>query len=182
MLKEGKQRVIAWLMIGGLVVMFFGLVLWLMFAGGGSLRYLYTHGADKSYEPMVGFALLVGLSGAALIVAGLVVGLMEAFSSNAKKPIVRVEGCYVVGRYIQGPGGANLYEEPTGSDEEATYFVRMSMPGGQKMEFRCAPEVFHAACDGLRGSVVYQGNWLGQFVPERPMGAQAPQDPFRPST
>ncbi len=118
--------------------------------------------------------------GLVLVVAGLLMGWMEAFGDPAKKPVQRASGVYVIAKVVADKRAFPVIDPEFHDPDDLRYLVQFDIQGRGKVEMETAPEVFDQVGEGMNGDIVYQGRWLNQFTflpraADRPMG----EGPFR---
>lgn len=129
---------------------------------------------------------LVFLGGLGLLGFGLYYGWQHGSATGAsKKPIERVAGTYIIGKLILTKrGGEQVFDPEMYDPDELQLLVQVRMPGKGKEELITEGIVFNSVGEGMTGTIVHQGRWLCQFIPDqkaevaRSHAGDLPPDPF----
>lgn len=119
------------------------------------------------------------LIGVLLVAGALIAGRAHeqgSISGRSKGPIT-IETCRVLAKYGIDELGQMQFEE-LDSYPGIKLYVRLWFPDGKQVEYRCPLEVFSFCADGMWGSAVVQGDWLGQFKPKPAPGSDTSQNPY----
>jgi hypothetical protein len=179
--KEAMNRVGA--MIGGGCLMSVIGVTAFFFGGGISLLRALAGQSDGAEGVIIGvICMLMAVGGLVLVIVGLFVGIREGSGDNRDKPEQRVPQTYIIGKLVLDLKGEQVYDPDMYEPEELQLLVQVRMPGKRKEEFKTHPLVFNSIGEGMTGTVVFQGRWLSQFIPEIKPGGPSqdslPPDPF----
>ena len=149
---EGKEKVIATMMIVGVAGFLFGLFFFfLAIVFGSSLCF------------GLGGLLVIGgiLSGA----LSLYIGFSHNRASGADGPTRPQEEARVQTRFAINGIGEMIFDNYDYDAEDARFYVKGQYPNGRRDEFECARPVFDQCGEGMRGLITVQGSWLSMFVP-----------------
>lgn len=166
-----KERIVGWLLVGGLIVTAISGMLCWMFSVAGVYRGTYTRTPITNQITDPGTLNLVPLT-----ILGIVVGLVMMFGgvgyglwsmSRSRSGPRRIEPNFrVLARYCYD-GSQNLITSDW--DVEAAdnprFYVRAVLENGVVGEFETSPQVYFHAGEGMAGEAELQGQWLGKFVP-----------------
>jgi hypothetical protein len=157
-----KETVIGCGLMGGLGLLVLGYVVGFMLVGGGLLRLGFTRGED-------GNTILLSVVGPVIMIVGLVViaasifhGFMSMRKTNQQEAVNHPD-VLVVARFAINEVGEMVFQDFDPDDPDTKLFVHLKFPGGRNGEFRCPLPVFDCCGEGMRGSAIVKGDWLGGF-------------------
>lgn len=166
-----RQTLIGCSLVGGGCLFVSGLVLTLMFAGGGVLRGLYTKGGDLSMYGARFAGLAIATVGALLGAVGVAYGLWHARDRSAKAPQETAEGVVVVAKFASDLQGNLVMYDDAPEPESTRFYVRLAYPSGKRAEMRCDHRLYQSIGEGMVGTITFQGQWLGWFEPDLGRGS-----------
>ena len=114
---------------------------------------------------VVVFPVGLGVVGFALCMWALVFGLKIGFGRDDKAPVKVVRGASIIAAFIDSKEG-RVFDPDMFDPADLWYFVHVHLPTGEKLEFKTSESVFSTLGEGLKGTVTYQGKWLGKFERE----------------
>ncbi len=168
---SGKERLVGWLLVGGLVLMVVcGILTW-MFSVAGVYRGTYTRTPITNQITDAGTLNLVPLTIAGMVIGLLMMlaGLGYAFFSMAKQNKGErrvVEHFQILSRYCYDKNQNLLTAEwDIEVAEKPKFYIRGRTPEGLVGEFETTVEVYFMSGEGMYGEAELQGQWLGRFVP-----------------
>jgi hypothetical protein len=94
--------------------------------------------------------------------------LFSGFQTNKRATTASartIASTRVVARFALNPIGEMIFSEVPTDDPDWKLYVRLQVPDGHSEELRCAGPVFDVCGEGLYGTAVVQGDWLGGFSP-----------------
>jgi hypothetical protein len=172
-----RESLIGFLIYGGLALMPCGLIVWLMLAFGGAVRFLKSQGTDPSGLALRGLGPLLIILGILMTLTGILWGLAAGRTRRPKGPLVADPGAQIVARFAMDHGELLTDEWQFEGAEDPRYYVKVRHVDGRVAEYETVPEVFAYCADGMQGEAVFQGGWLARFTP-RVGGAQPMVDHF----
>ncbi len=166
-----KERLVGWLLVGGLVVtVISGILLW-VFSVAGIYRGTYTRKPFTNEITDAGTLNLVPLT-----ILGIAAGVLMMFGGVGY-------GFYTMQRERSGPRRTennfrvlarycyDRTQQLITSDldieiaDRPKFYVRGVLENGVIGEFETTLEVYYQAGEGMFGEAEIQGKWLGRFVP-----------------
>ncbi len=149
--EEFNQKLITFGLIGGVILMLFGIIGMAMFFSPGTVF-------------LAIFCFLMVIGGGGLIGGSIFYGIALDKSSKSGPEVVE-PNCRIMARY-----GVNAQNEIMSSDwaNDSECFkphVRLHSPTRGAMEFQCAFPVWDQCGEGMIGEAVIQGRWLSSFKP-----------------
>jgi hypothetical protein len=148
--------------MGGIGLIVVGLFVGMMFAAGGSLRFTQSGGRDIGMVVLAVLGPIMILAGLALI-AGCIIYGFAAAKRQGSKAMENHRDVLVVARFAMNEIGEMVFQDFDPDDPDTKLFVQLKFPGGRNAEFRCRIEVFDRCCEGMRGTAITKGDWLGGF-------------------
>lgn len=157
-------------------VLVWGLFGIFLFLGGWGLLWIRMFARDMN--PLTGLAAPLTVIGIGFVcaVGALIYGLKISRGNPRNSPVRVASGVYVIAKLAEGKDGP-VYDIDV-YDGQVNLLVQVALADGTRLEFNTSREVFDTVGEGLRGKIVYQGRWLGQF--ERQIGAEADVRPYVP--
>lgn len=163
-----KENWIGCLIYGGFGSIVFGfMVLWL-FTLGGALRFLNSKGSDGLMYTLKGLGFVPIVAGVAMVVTGLVQGFRasRAAQVGTGKAVYRDPGVRVIARFGLDDEGRTIFEGwQIEQQDKPKYLVKLEHSDGRIAEYYTRPEVWMRCGEGMRGEALFDGGWLGGFVP-----------------
>jgi hypothetical protein len=174
-----KERIVGWLLVGGLVLTVISGGLCWLFSVAGIYRGTYTRTpvtnqiTDPGTINLVPLTILGFVVGLAMMFAGVGYGAWSMAKSR-KGPRRVVPNFKVLARYCYD-SGQNLITADYDVDvaENPRYYVRGVLENGVVGEFETSPQVYYNAGEGMYGEAELQGQWLGRFMPYIGAGIQS---------
>jgi len=160
-----------WLIAGiGMLVGGFLLGAMMVIAGSGSRSIVLV--------AMAGLFFLVSFAGLVVLVVTLSAGLRSTSRSTKAAPL-RLDAARIQARYAINSLGETIFDESylDFEDPKTKLYVRISAPGMNGSEFKCQAPVWTRCGEGMEGTAVIQGDWLGQFFPK--IAGPSQGDPYR---
>lgn len=166
--------------MAGLAMIVIGLVLTLMFVGGGAARTANTKG-EEPYLLLMGFsALAISVMGICLVGWGVFGGLIRVRRQSKPGQPTTVARGQIVARYAYDAQGRMSFDVPPDDAWEHKFYVKIAFEDARRGEFRAPWPVYCMCGEGLLGTVEFQGDWIGKFTPD--VAAAPPRqdmiDPF----
>jgi hypothetical protein len=123
-----------------------------------------TRGQDTSMMllAVVG-PILMGLG--ALVFVGSIAYGFATIRKTRKGPVLNCPDVVVVARFAVNEAGEMVFQDFDPDDPDTKLYVHLRMPDGRNQEYRCPWQVFECCGEGMRGTAVIQGDWLGGFAP-----------------
>lgn len=139
----------------------------LLFASGAVQDSAADLESDMAFRwaRVVGFPIGVGLVGVGLCLWALVGGLKFAYGRDDKAQVRVVRGAYIIAAFIESREG-RVFDPEMFAPEDLTYYVHVHLGPGEKAELKTSRAVFDTIGEGLKGTVTFQGKWLGKFERE----------------
>ena len=162
-----KQRMVVWMVVGGVLCLPAGGLL-ILFGG--------------PVGDVVGLLLLP--AGLVLIIIGIAImgiagGWGSAFGDPRKKPIQQASGVYIIAKVIVDDQAQPVLEPSVYNPDELKYLIQIRFANGRTVEFETSPEVFDEVGEGMYGDIVHQGKWLSRFqFRPKPGRHEIGEDPF----
>lgn len=157
-----KQRLVGWLMAGGLTltVISIGLIGLQILAG-------ISQGPSREHESGPGF-FGITLAGAGLgilaMVGGLAYGIYAERTQN-KGPRQTEANFRVLSRLCLDKNIRHIADSDIEFADKPRFYVRGMLESGLVGEFETKLEVYFCAGEGMTGEAEIQGTWLGKFAP-----------------
>lgn len=141
-----------WMIIGGLAIGALGFVM--------AMLSLAT-----SMMALSGLGGLVFLIGLILVGATVVGGLRTEKMASTTTQAVQVPNCLIIARFATNSVGETLFSEEDifFDDPKTKFFIRIQPEYGRQIELRTNLPVWQGCGEGMRGTAVVQGDWLGSF-------------------
>lgn len=163
-----KENWIGCLIYGGFGSIVFGFMMLWLFTLGGALRFLNSKGSDGLMYAMKGLGFVpIGL-GLLMVVWGLVQGFRASRVSQVGtgKAVYRDPGVRVLARFGLDDEGRTIFEGWQIEDQnKPRYLVKLEHSDGRIGEYYTRPEVWANCGEGMCGEAMFDGGWLGAFVP-----------------
>ncbi len=151
-------------------VLYWGFVL----AGGGFLiagafvfasLLPFPNGVKGALMGLAGVALIAFVVGLVILISTLLLGLGR--TDNHQRKVFRYDNTRVIARYAVTGIGETIFDEMyiDPDDNKVKYYVRLQLPNGESHEFHCNAIIWSHCGEGLQGSALVQGDWIGQFIP-----------------
>ena len=129
-------------------------------------------------------SLVVGLgafgifTGLLLMGYGIAKGLHVEHAASKTTTQVQMPECRIVARFAINSIGETLFSEMDidFEDPKTQFLIRVAPAHGAQIELKTNEQVWLQCGEGMRGTLVVQGDWLGSFVPIRGAGEG---DPYR---
>jgi hypothetical protein len=152
-----------WLMVGGFCLGGFGFVMAVL-SGSPSMVALSGLG---------GLGFVVGLI---MIGATVLGGLRTEKKAATSTEAVQIPDCVITARFVTNSVGETLFSEEDifFDDPKVKYFIRIQPSYGRQIELRTNMPVWQSCGEGMRGTAVVQGDWLGSFTHQRGRGEGTP--------
>lgn len=138
--------------------------------------------ATLVYVPFLIAGIPLFLLGLVVTGVGIVMGLRVEKGASKSKELIRIDDCHVVAKFA-----TNVVDEVFFNEEDILFddpktklYVRLQPPQGRQLELKTNEAVWKSCSEGVRGTAVVQGDWLGSFVMVRGTGSGNPYD--RPPT
>ena len=121
---------------------------------------------------------LMFLSGVTMIVVTLVKGISIAKHGPKATSVVRIENARIFARFAVNSLHEMLFSEDDILFDDPSYklYVKLQTPDKKVFELRCNEPVWRNAAEGMTGTALVQGDWLGQFMPTIGAGQGRPYD------
>lgn len=127
-------------------------------------------------------AALAGLGGVGFVVGlgmiGYVAfsGLHTERSAKNASTAVQIPGSTITARFATNRLGETLFSELDldFDDPKTKFFVRIQPSEGRQLELRTNSAVWQGCGEGMKGTAVVQGDWLGAFTPTLGSGEGMP--------
>lgn len=176
---SGDSRV-GCVIVAGLVLVPIGLVSTIMVAIGGVFRSAFTRGGDSGPASLLPFTLFLLVLGIGMALGGFLYGYRQGKreyrgTGNAQS----FDEVQVHTRFVYNRRGEMVNEEYMWEDgDDHRFYVRILFPNGAIQEYETVKEVFDCCADGIKGTAVVDGRWLGAFSP---VIGQSQVQPYTPS-
>lgn len=124
--------------------------------------------------------ILMAIAGLTIMVLGfLVIGVAVVYgfvtvNKQRSSPPASYPDVLVVARFAINEANEMVFQDFDPEDPDTKLYVHLKFPGGRNQEYRCPFPVFESCGEGMRGSAVVQGDWLGSFTAFRVQ----PQNPL----
>lgn len=152
------EGVIGMMVMIGVAMMAIGLVMLLLAVLGlGSVASAGTFG-------LIGVAIAGGPVILSLLLGG------EKLSSKA--PLERSPGCQILNKIATDKRGSHALDLELYDEDELRLYVKVLFPTGKQKEFRTQRDIYESIGEGMFGTVIIQGDWIGGFEPH-----QRPENP-----
>ncbi|MBS1716581.1 MAG: hypothetical protein JSS72_02470 [Armatimonadetes bacterium] len=162
--EQRRAGLIAFLVLGGIVLIGFSYLLGLTF-GWVTILSIPTHGTKSNGAlAQMGLSALGFLVGFGMIVAGIALGFaihITRFFGFRRT----VTHCKIIARYVLNSEHQHASEDDVAVGQSVRYYVKLAAPYRGPMEFECVPDVFFSCGEGMVGEAQFQGRWLGRFTP-----------------
>lgn len=137
------------------------------FLGAFTLLAGVTQGKHPSaiwFEAIGGFFIGLFFIGLFTIMYTLARGLGKV--NNTPKQVRRCDYAHVVARYAITALGETIFDASyvDVDDPKTQLLVRLNVPGYGSHEYRCNPIIWGQCGEGLTGTAMIQGDWIGQFI------------------
>ncbi len=166
-----KERLVGWLLVGGLsITIISGFLMW-MFSVSGIYRGTYTRKPITNEITDAGTLNLVPLT-----ILGIFLGVVMMFAAigygfftmaKSKTGARRIEQNFrVLARYCYDRShNLVLVEYDLDAVEDPKFYIKAVLENGKVGEFETSVEVYFNAGEGMVGEAELQGQWLGKFIP-----------------
>ncbi|HVL39735.1 MAG TPA: hypothetical protein VM328_10135 [Fimbriimonadaceae bacterium] len=154
------------MIIAGLAMIGGGAVLTVMLYGAAAARLAQSQGKDPTLLVTAVIGPLIIILGILLTGTGVFYGLYRNKKLATTKDVRSEPGCQILARFAMLPGSDEMLFSESDYDpdwEGVRYFARLATSDGRSIELECPIEVFRACGEGMRGTAMIQGSWLGGF-------------------
>jgi hypothetical protein len=163
---SSKQRLVRMLTIVGGSLTLLGVMAYFMMLAGGAAA--MAKRGDPNMFAFAGLPLVVSLIGCAMAAAGLWIGFRHTFKNDSASPVQAVEGAYIIACVATNKTGDPVFDRDMYDRSELQYYVQVRLPDDSRSEYKTSADVFESLGEGLTGTAIIQGKWLGQFQTNRP--------------
>lgn len=127
---------------------------------------------------LVGLGTLGIVAGLLLLGYGIVTGLRVERKAASSSTAVQIPNSRIVARFAINSIGETLFSEMDidFDDPRTKLFIRIEPTQGPQIELTTNEAVWSQCGEGMTGTAVVQGDWLGSFVVTRGVGEG---DPYR---
>jgi len=99
-----------------------------------------------------------------LVIGATVVYGFVSMKKDRSAPPASYPDVLIVARFAINEANEMIFQDFDPEDPDSKLYVHLKFPGGRNQEFRCPLPVFERCGEGMRGSAVVQGDWLGNFT------------------
>lgn len=105
-------------------------------------------------------------------------GLRTESQGGKVTTVTEIPGARITARYAINMIGETIFSEQDilFDDPKTKLYVRLQLPNAHSTEVKCPAEVWLACGEGMYGTALLQGDWLGGF---RPTVGTGQGDPYR---
>lgn len=166
----GKEALVGWLIVGGLLISVISLGFGWMFGVAGIYRGTYTREpltnkiTDAGTLNLLPVTLVFLVLGLAMVAGGLIMGF-SFIGSQRKGPGKSIEYFRILARFATSRDGNLLADWEIEAADRPRFYVRATFPNGGIDEFEVAPEIYFQCGEGMVGQADVQGRWIGRFIP-----------------
>lgn len=175
MIDREKERRSAILIVIGLMLAIAGFVMLVM--GFLASPVASAFGQAKAAGTMIAVWFLMMVVGIGMVVVPLLSGYRKGAKLSRDKVVRTESDVRIMSRYAYDR--EQIMQFPTDPDPNLPYkyYVLVQFASGQQYEFRTNLGNYFTCGEGLKGTIQYQGDWLGSFQPviER---QELPPDPY----
>ncbi len=163
MLDPKSQQRSVLLVGGGIVTVGIGLFLLFVAFNGGTAAHM-AGGPTKSLDLMIPISCLVMLGGIISVVVGIFSGLGRVHKQSSAQEQQILPGAQIICRFALDSRREMVFDTGMMLDEFQRY-VQIQFADGRKGEFKTHVSVWDNCPDGMKGTAIIQGDWLGAFTP-----------------
>lgn len=165
-MRAKSEQTLGCLMWTGFAMLPIGVILLMMATFGAMGRFGLSGARDVSGVLFIGLAVGFIIIGLALSLGTLIWGTIAA--KREYKPrgkLMTIQGVRIIQRFGYTRDGVLLSSEWEWEHrDDVDFFVKMHLPDGRVEEFMTRPEVFAACGEGMLGTALVDGKWLGGFT------------------
>lgn len=145
----------------------------LVIFGGFWIMLLFRSPIASAIVGLGGFGVFVGLG---LLGYGLFKGLYTERSASKEVAAVQMPESKIVARFAVNSIGETLFSDLDidFEDPKTQLLIRVAPPEGDQIELRTNEQVWSQCGEGMTGTAVVQGDWLGSFIPALGTGEGGP--------
>lgn len=148
---------------GGIVTVGVGVVLLFVAFNGGTAAHVIG-GPARSLDLMIPISCFVILAGIISVVVGIFSGLGRVHKQGSAQERQMMPGAQIICRFALDYQRQMVFDTGLMLDDFQRY-VQIQFADGRKGEFKTNVEVWENCPDGMKGTAIIQGDWLGAFTP-----------------
>ncbi len=159
-----KEKRVQSLIIKGVGMIVFGAIIAVVLVAAGIIGGLASSSFSTGALALVSLCTIVVLGGVGLTCYGIYAGYQVSGFGDLKRPPQTLQDVYVIAALIYDERNELVFDPEVRDAEDLRYLVKVGTKAGETFEFDTHADVFGCVGEGMRGDIIFQGNWLNQFT------------------